>query len=199
MAVPPALSRLAAGAEVALAVSVLAACAGSSTAQQSAGGQPSAAAGSGSTSGTAASAPGGQPPPGSGRSNPTPTRASLLGAFSAAGDGGDLILQDLPDGASCTVTARRKGRSEQLSIAKDPQVAGRDSSLQFTLSSTPDGATIEWSATCALNGETRTIPYETRTQPSQGSTEPPSTPPSAPPSHTATSTPAGPTPTASHS
>jgi hypothetical protein len=197
MAVTRALSRLAAGAEVALAVSVLAACGGSSPATQPAGVSPTAEAQTqapGSTPGTGP-APAGQPAPAGGPPRPAATRASLFDAFNAVGAGGDINLRGVPDGASCTVAAHRQGRSEQLAIAEDqPQVAGQDA-LQFTLVDTPDGATIVWSATCTLRGETKTITAQTTTEPSGTTTAPPSTAPA----RTGTPTPAGPTPSASHS
>jgi len=195
MAVTRALTRLVAGAEVALAVSVLAACAGSNPAPQSAGVSSSAAPpAAAEASGAPPAVAGQQPAAGGGqRPNPTPTRASLFGALQAAGVNDTLSLQGVPDGATCTATAHRKNRSEQLAIKGEGPTT-------FVLVNPPAGATIEWSATCTLGGESRTVPFETTTDSSQGSTEPPTAaPPTAPPSHATTSTPAGATPAASPS
>src|SRR5262245_24815188 len=95
------LSRIMAGAGVALALLLPTACEGLGTGQSS---QPTS-----------------QPTAGDQQQGQTPgTRQSLFSQFNVAGAGNHLSLEGVPDGANCTVTARRQGSGgAALQVTRD--------------------------------------------------------------------------------
>ena len=150
------LSRIVAGAGVALVLLLLTACAGANQSSEQGGETPSATNGSSS-----------------GQQDQTPGRQSLFTQFKAVGGGNHLSLEGLPDGSSCNVTARRQGPGgASLEITKD------DSG--FTLKRPQAGEPIYWTVTCTLRGETVTRTLRTTAESSGTQTESPA--PSASPS-----------------